>query len=70
MFPDVSAYFGKKSDTTSIDDADALCMYLLQEAKVSTVSGIAFGEKRCIRLSFGVSGASVGGGCSSYTSCA
>ena len=55
MFPDLSAYFGKKHDNTTITDADALCMYFLQEAKVSTVSGAAFGNNKCIRLSFGVS---------------
>lgn len=53
VFPDVHAYFGKKTPAGEvIADADALCMYLLNDAHVSTVSGKAFGEPNCIRLSF------------------
>jgi len=53
IFPNVRAYFGKKIATgETINDADALCMYLLNDAHVSSVSGKAFGEPDCIRLSF------------------
>ena len=53
VFPDVSFYYGKKTPAGEvITDADALCMYLLNNAHVSTVSGKAFGEPNCIRLSF------------------
>jgi aspartate aminotransferase len=53
VFPDVSDYFGKKSpDGEIIHDAGDLCMYLLNQAHVSTVTGAAFGEPKCIRLSF------------------
>ena len=53
VFPDVSFYYGKKTPAGEvITDADALCMYLLNDAHVSTVSGKAFGEPNCIRLSF------------------
>jgi len=53
IFPDVKAYFGKKSpDGSIINNADDLCMYLLNSAHVSTVTGAAFGEPNCIRLSF------------------
>ena len=53
IFPDVKAYFGKKStDGSFINNADDLCMYLLNSAHVSTVTGAAFGEPNCIRLSF------------------
>ena len=55
MFPNISAYFGKKYGSTSITNSETLCMYLLKEAKVSTVSGSAFGDNNCIRFSFGVS---------------
>ncbi|MEP6710766.1 MAG: pyridoxal phosphate-dependent aminotransferase [Ferruginibacter sp.] len=53
IFPDVHVYFGKKTaDGNVINDADELCMYLLNDAHVSSVSGKAFGEPDCIRLSF------------------
>jgi aspartate aminotransferase len=53
IFPDVKAYFGMKSpDGSVIHNADDLCMYLLNSAHVSTVTGAAFGEPNCIRLSF------------------
>jgi aspartate aminotransferase len=55
VFPDVSYYFGKKDGETVIPDADALCMYLLQKAHVSTVTGGAFGEPNCIRISYAAS---------------
>ncbi len=53
VFPDVSFYFGKKTKQgDSISNADDLCMYLLNVAHVSTVTGAAFGAPNCIRLSF------------------
>ncbi|MEP6647294.1 MAG: pyridoxal phosphate-dependent aminotransferase [Saprospiraceae bacterium] len=56
IFPDVSAYFGKSTqDGTIVKDADDLSLYLLSAAMVSTVSGAAFGNDRCIRLSYATS---------------
>lgn len=56
LFPDVSAYFGKTdANGQLIRDADDLSLYLLSEANVSTVSGVAFGSDRCIRLSYATS---------------
>lgn len=52
VFPVVTAYFGKKHGEELIKDADDLCMYLLNTAHVSTVTGRAFGEPTCIRISF------------------
>ena len=52
VFPVVSAFFGKKAGDNVIANADDLCMYLLNTAHVSTVTGSAFGEPTCIRLSF------------------
>lgn len=53
IFPDVSAYFGKKTPQgETLANADDLCMYLLHTAHVSTVSGNGFGEPKCIRMSF------------------
>jgi aspartate aminotransferase len=55
IFPDVSAYFGKANDGKVIGDSDDFAMYLLGEAHVATVSGAAFGEPRCIRISYAAS---------------
>jgi aspartate aminotransferase len=52
VFPNVDAYFGKKDGDAVIANADDLCMYLLNSAHVSTVTGTAFGEPTCIRMSF------------------
>ncbi len=52
IFPNISAYFGKKNGESLIQNADDLCMYLLNDAHVSTVTGRAFGEPGCIRISF------------------
>lgn len=52
VFPKVSSYFGKHDGKNNIENADDLCMYLLNTAHVSTVTGRAFGSPECIRLSF------------------
>ena len=52
VFPVVSSYFGKSDGDISINNADDLCMYLLNNANVSTVTGRAFGDTNCIRISF------------------
>lgn len=52
VFPKVDRYFGKKHGESVIANADDLCMYLLNTAHVSTVTGTAFGEPTCIRISF------------------
>lgn len=52
IFPRVSSYFGKTDGEDTIENADDLCMYLLNKAHVSTVTGKAFGAHDCIRLSF------------------
>jgi aspartate aminotransferase len=55
LFPDVSAFFGKKYNGKTISNADELVTYLLQEAHVACVSGSAFGEENCIRFSYATS---------------
>ncbi|MEC7753016.1 pyridoxal phosphate-dependent aminotransferase [Roseivirga sp. UBA1976] len=55
FFPDVSAYFGKSDGTTTVKDADDLAMYILENAHVSVVTGGAFGDPDCIRLSYAAS---------------
>lgn len=52
VFPEVNNYFGKSYDGNNISDSNDLCMYLLNNAHVSTVSGNAFGSPGNIRLSF------------------
>ncbi len=52
FFPDVSALFGTSVEGRAINNADDLCFYLLEEAKVATVPGGAFGSPNCIRLSY------------------
>lgn len=52
VFPDVSDYFGKRTGNNTIENAEQLCMYLLNEAGVATVSGTAFGLPNCIRISY------------------
>ncbi len=55
FFPDVSNYFGKSHNGKTIHNADDLCMYLLDEAHVSLVTGSAFGDDNCIRISYATS---------------
>ena len=52
VFPQVDHFFGKADGDDKIENADELCMYLLNKAHVSTVTGSAFGEPNCIRISF------------------
>ncbi|HEY0041908.1 MAG TPA: pyridoxal phosphate-dependent aminotransferase [Flavisolibacter sp.] len=51
-FPCVDHYFGRKDGGDVINNADDLSMYLLNKGRVSTVTGSAFGDNHCIRLSF------------------
>lgn len=55
FFPDVSDYFGKTLRGQEIKDANDFAMYLLGEANVATVTGDAFGNPNCIRLSYATS---------------
>jgi aspartate aminotransferase len=52
IFPVMKEFFGKSDGVLTINDADDLCMYLLNKGHVSTVTGRAFGEPDCIRISF------------------
>ena len=55
FFPDISYYFGKTLRGKKIQTASDLSLYLLEEAHVATVTGEAFGNKNCIRLSYATS---------------
>jgi hypothetical protein len=52
VFPDVSYYFGKSDGTTTINNADDFCMYLLNPAHVALVAGDSFGNPECVRISY------------------
>ena len=51
VFPDVTHFIGKGD----IQSAEDLCMYLLDKAQVSCVTGDAFGDPHCIRISYATS---------------
>jgi len=55
VFPDVSYYFGKSYEGETINNSGDLCMYLLNHAHISTVSGDAFGQPGYVRISFATS---------------
>lgn len=55
VFPDISAYFGISLKGTEIQNADDFSMYLLEHANVATVTGEAFGNPDCIRISYATS---------------
>ena len=65
LFPDVTALFGKHAPADSnytkthnsslINSADELCEYLLTDGLVACVSGSAFGEPTCLRISYACS---------------
>lgn len=55
VFPDVSYFYGKSYNGRTIADANELSLYLLDEALVALVSGDAFGDPNCIRISYAAS---------------
>ncbi|TYP75808.1 pyridoxal phosphate-dependent aminotransferase [Aquimarina intermedia] len=55
VFPNISYFFGKNLNGTTINNATDFSMYLLEHANVATVTGEAFGNPQCIRLSYAAS---------------
>ncbi|TPV35709.1 pyridoxal phosphate-dependent aminotransferase [Paucihalobacter ruber] len=55
VFPDISYYFGKTLKGKLIENASDFALFLLEEALVATVTGEAFGNKNCIRISYAAS---------------
>ncbi len=55
VFPDISSFFGKSNGDFIINNADDLCVYLLSDAMVALVTGAAFGNEKCIRISYATS---------------
>ena len=55
VFPDISFFFGKKIKNKVINNSTDFAFFILEEANVATVSGEAFGNKNCIRISYAAS---------------
>lgn len=55
IFMDVSQFLGKTLRGRKILSTDDMAMYLLEEARVATVAGSAFGSDDCVRLSYATS---------------
>ena len=54
-FPDVSSCYGRHHNATAVTGSQSLATYLLEEARIAVVGGAAFGDDRCIRLSYATS---------------
>ena len=55
IFPDITAFFGKTDGSITINNADDFCDYIMTNAHVGLVSGAAFGDPNCFRLSYAAS---------------
>ena len=55
VFPDISYFFGKVIDGYEINNASDMSLFLLDRALVATVTGDAFGDPNCIRISYAAS---------------
>lgn len=55
VFPDISSFFGKTIKGKKIENASDFSLLLLEEANVATVTGEAFGDADCIRISYAAS---------------
>ena len=55
VFPDISYFFGKVIDGYLINNASDMSLFLLDRALVATVTGDAFGDPNCIRISYAAS---------------
>jgi len=54
LFPNVAAYLGKTVAGRTVTGSLELATVILEEAKVATVAGLAFGEDEHLRLSYAV----------------
>ena len=55
VFPDVTHFYGKTLKGHKINNASDFSLFLLEEALVATVTGEAFGNPDCIRISYAAS---------------
>ncbi|NDY42015.1 pyridoxal phosphate-dependent aminotransferase [Dissulfurirhabdus thermomarina] len=51
-FADLSAYHGARAGDRAIGDSLAMTDYLLDEARIASVPGVAFGDDRFVRFSY------------------
>ncbi len=63
FFFDVSSYFGKSFNGQSMNTPEDISLYLLSEAKLGVVSGEAFGDRNCLRISYATSEAKLREAC-------
>ncbi|WP_341658433.1 pyridoxal phosphate-dependent aminotransferase [Blattabacterium cuenoti] len=52
IFPKISGFFGKKLHGKMIQNSYEFSEFLLEKAQVATVSGSAFGDNECLRISY------------------
>lgn len=52
IFPECKSYFGKSYNGTKINSASDMALFILETGHVATVSGDAFGDPDCIRISY------------------
>ncbi|PHR95356.1 MAG: aspartate aminotransferase [Leeuwenhoekiella sp.] len=55
VFPNITHFIGKTLNGKTINNASDFAIYLLEEANVATVTGEAFGNPNCIRISYAAS---------------
>jgi aspartate aminotransferase len=55
VFPNFSAYYGRKNGNRVISGSLDLADYLLEKAQIAVVPGVAFGEDGCLRFSYATS---------------
>ena len=55
FFPDIRFYLGRQYNGKRIETAQDLCIYLLEEHRLALVTGEAFGDPNCIRISYATS---------------
>lgn len=55
FFFDVSHYFGKSFNGKTVQTPEDISLFLLSEGNVGLVSGEAFGDKYCLRMSYATS---------------
>ncbi len=55
VFPDISEYIGRNLKGQMINSAGDFALFLLEHAGVATVTGEAFGDPDCIRISYAAS---------------
>jgi len=52
LYPNLSSFYGLSYKGRAIASSDDMALFLLEEARAAFVPGSAFGEDRCIRISF------------------